>query len=131
MKQFLPGNIPLRHLLIKETLFMSWWRSAMKEVNDWAMYSFLSLKIINNFFGWLISSYPPIQQLMNILMFHRSFEMYFPNNLLHGKPFIISQEQRDVIQMVSTQFWKKDVIIFGKIDSKFWPCVTFIFNVMF
>ena len=34
------GNVPLRHLLYKETLFMSWQRSAIKEVNDWALYVF-------------------------------------------------------------------------------------------
>ena len=32
-EQFLQGNVPLRHLLNGETLFMSWWRSAIKEVN--------------------------------------------------------------------------------------------------
>ena len=36
MEQFLQGNIPLRHLLNAETLFMSWRRSAIKDVNDWA-----------------------------------------------------------------------------------------------
>ena len=35
------------------------------------------------------------------------------HKLIHSKPF--SQEQRDVIQMVSAQLGKKDVIIFGKI----------------
>ena len=38
------------------------------------------------------------------------------HKLIHSKPF--SQEQRDVIQMVSTQLGKKDVIIFGKIKVK-------------
>ena len=31
------GNISLRHLLNEETLFMSWRRSAIKVVNDWAL----------------------------------------------------------------------------------------------
>ena len=35
MEQFLQGNVPLRHLLNEETLFMSWRGSAIKEVNDW------------------------------------------------------------------------------------------------
>ena len=43
--------------------------------------------------------------------------MYFSNKLTYGKPFILSEEQRDVIQMVSTQLEKKDVIIFGKIKK--------------
>ena len=37
MEQFLQGNVTLRHLLNEETLFMSWRRSAIKEVNDWAL----------------------------------------------------------------------------------------------
>ena len=36
-EQFLQGNVPLRHLLKEETLFMSSWRSATKEVNDWSL----------------------------------------------------------------------------------------------
>ena len=35
MDQLLQGNVPLRHLLYEETLFTSWRRSAIKEVNDW------------------------------------------------------------------------------------------------
>jgi hypothetical protein len=38
------------------------------------------------------------------------------HKLIHSQLF--SQEQRDVIQMVSTQLGKKDVIIFGKIRVK-------------
>ena len=34
-EQFIQRNVPSRHLLNEETLFMSWWRSAIKEVNDW------------------------------------------------------------------------------------------------
>ena len=34
MEQFLQGNVPLRHLLNEETSFMSWQRSAIKELND-------------------------------------------------------------------------------------------------
>ena len=37
MEQLLHGNVPLRHLLNEDTLFMSWWRSAIKEVNDKAL----------------------------------------------------------------------------------------------
>ena len=36
-EQFLHENVPLKHLLNEETLFMSWQRSAIKEVNDWAL----------------------------------------------------------------------------------------------
>ena len=51
-------------------------------------------------------------------MFHRSFEMYFPDKLTHYKPLILSQEQRNIIEMVSTQLGKKDIIIFGKTNLK-------------
>ena len=34
MKEFFPGNVPLRHLLNEETLFMPFWRSVIEEVND-------------------------------------------------------------------------------------------------
>ena len=47
--------------------------------------------------------------------------MHFPNKVTHSKPFTPSQEQMDVIQMVSTQLEKKDVIIFGMIGLKFCP----------
>ena len=33
IQQLLQGNIPLRHLLNEETLFIFWWRSAIKKVN--------------------------------------------------------------------------------------------------
>ena len=36
MEHFLQVNIPLRHLLNAKPLFISWWRSAFNEVNDWA-----------------------------------------------------------------------------------------------
>ena len=45
--------------------------------------------------------------------------MYFPNKLTHDAPFTLSQEQRDVIQIVSTELGKKDVIIFGMIIRNF------------
>ena len=53
---------------------------------------------------------------------------------IHSKPF--SQEQRDVIQMVSAQLGKKDVIIFGKIRVKMVICsqidsANFIFHAIF
>ena len=35
-EQFFQGNVPLRRLPNDKTLFMSWRRSAIKEVNDWA-----------------------------------------------------------------------------------------------
>ena len=35
MEQFLQGNAPLWHLLNEETLFISWRRSDIKDVNDW------------------------------------------------------------------------------------------------
>ena len=42
--------------------------------------------------------------------------MNFPNKIkIHDKPLILSQEQKSVLQMVSTHLGKKDVIIFGKI----------------
>ena len=37
MENFLQGNVPLRHLLNAKPPFMSWWRSAFSEVNDWAL----------------------------------------------------------------------------------------------
>ena len=37
-EQFLQGNVPLRHLLNAETLFMSWQRITIQEENDWALY---------------------------------------------------------------------------------------------
>ena len=37
MEQFLQGNDPLSRLLNEDTLFMSWRRSAIKQVNDWAL----------------------------------------------------------------------------------------------
>ena len=37
MEQFLQGNVPLRHLLHEEILFISCWRSAIKVVNDWSL----------------------------------------------------------------------------------------------
>ena len=36
-EHFLQGNVPLRHLLNAKLPFMSWWRSALNEVNDWAL----------------------------------------------------------------------------------------------
>ena len=42
MEHFLQGNVQLRHPLNEKPLFMSWWRSAFREVNNWA----LSLKRI-------------------------------------------------------------------------------------
>ena len=39
MEHFLRENVPLRHVILNvKTLFMSWWRSAFNEVNDWALY---------------------------------------------------------------------------------------------
>ena len=38
MEQFLQGNVPLRHLLNEETLFISWRISAFNEVNDMSQY---------------------------------------------------------------------------------------------
>ena len=35
-EQFFEGNVLLRHLLNEGTLFMSWQRSAIRKVNDWA-----------------------------------------------------------------------------------------------
>ena len=48
-EQFLQGNVPLIFLLNEETLFMYWRRSAIKEVNNWALnfiyyYSLLTIK---------------------------------------------------------------------------------------
>ena len=37
--QFLQGNVSLMHLTNEETQFMSWRRSAIKEVNDWSLYA--------------------------------------------------------------------------------------------
>ena len=37
MKQILQGNVPIRHLLNKATLLMSWRRSSIKEVKDCAL----------------------------------------------------------------------------------------------
>ena len=37
MEQFLQGNVPLRHLLNEDTLFISWQRSAFNDVNDWTL----------------------------------------------------------------------------------------------
>ena len=39
--------------------------------------------------------------------------MYSCKKVTNTKPFIPSQDQTDIIQMVSTQLEKKDVIIFG------------------
>ena len=36
-EHFLQGNVPLRDLLNAKSLFMSWWRSAYYEVNDWGL----------------------------------------------------------------------------------------------
>ena len=41
MEQFLPENVPLRHLLNKETLFIC----AFKEVNDWAHNTKIDIKM--------------------------------------------------------------------------------------
>ena len=53
---------------------------------------------------------------------------------IRSKPF--SREQRDVMQMVSAQLGKKDVIIFGKIRVKMVICsqidsANFIFHAIF
>ena len=37
MEQFLQRNVPLRRLLNEEILFVSWRRSSIKELNDWAL----------------------------------------------------------------------------------------------
>ena len=42
-EQFLQENVPLRDLLNEEIVFMSRQKSAIKEVNDWAL-NFLSFK---------------------------------------------------------------------------------------
>ena len=46
-EHFLHENVSLRHLLNKETLFLSWRRSAIKEVNDWS-HSDMNLKLYYN-----------------------------------------------------------------------------------
>ena len=37
MKPFLQGSVPLSYLPNAKSPFMSWWRSAFNEVNDWAL----------------------------------------------------------------------------------------------
>ena len=37
MEQFLQGNVPLRHLLNEESIMSSWLKSAIKEINNWAL----------------------------------------------------------------------------------------------
>ena len=44
----IPSNVPLRHLLNDETLFASWWRSAIEEVNNWAPKSAIYLHFLKN-----------------------------------------------------------------------------------
>ena len=36
-EHFLQGNIPLKHLLNTKPSFISYWRSAFNEVNNWAL----------------------------------------------------------------------------------------------
>ena len=48
MEQFHQGNVPVRHLLNEETLFTSWWRFSIKEVNDWALLAFSFHNYVNN-----------------------------------------------------------------------------------
>ena len=57
-------------------------------------------------------------QCTNIIFF-RSFVMDSQNKVTNTKPFISRQEPTDIIQMVSTQLEKKDVIIFGMLYLKF------------
>ena len=45
--------------------------------------------------------------------------MVLLNKLNFGKQFMLSQQQRTILQMVSTQLEKKDFIIFGNLDLKF------------
>ena len=47
-EHFLQGNVPLRHLLKAKPPFMSWWRYAFKEVNDWSQRVHKLEKINNN-----------------------------------------------------------------------------------
>ena len=48
MEQFLQGNVPLRHLLNEETLYMYWQRSAIIEVNDWALKNLALYQVSTN-----------------------------------------------------------------------------------
>ena len=67
MEQFLQDKIPLRHLLYEETLFLSWRRSAIKEVNDWVPDISLgerlmfqsSVWVIFPLNAWFLSKSPP------------------------------------------------------------------------
>ena len=43
MHPFFHDNVTLRYLLNEKTLFTSWWRSAIKEVNDWSSPRLLSV----------------------------------------------------------------------------------------
>ena len=49
MEHFLQGNVPLRHLLNEETLFMSRLKFAIKEVNDWAPYMYVGGNSLGQF----------------------------------------------------------------------------------
>ena len=53
MEHFLQGNVPLRHLLNAKPLFMFWWRSAIKEVNDWALSEVASSPMTSKPWSWL------------------------------------------------------------------------------
>ena len=45
MHPFFHDNVTLRYLLNEKTLFTSWWRSAIKEVNDWSSPRLLTLSV--------------------------------------------------------------------------------------
>ena len=47
-EQFLQGNVPFKYLLIEGTLFISGWRSAINEVNDWTPNKFKFVKQFKN-----------------------------------------------------------------------------------
>ena len=50
MEQFLHGNIPLMRILNEESQFMFWWRSAIKEVNNWFLNSIFFRSITKSIF---------------------------------------------------------------------------------
>ena len=134
MEQFPQGNVPLRHLLNEETLFMSWRRSVIKEVNDFALRTkiswdtrlmniqYISYHLAPFFSGdrdvennWTSTTHCFFLKDLNVRIFKHDILNRYRNLILSSQIRFI-EKRKTLIQLKSIIFWNKLVTVWI-----YWP----------